>query len=300
MRRLAVLLLVLGPTTTLGQAPLDTGRATASLPPAGPRAALPLAVDGVAAPREPGHDLVDGTTPRFLRTPAGAFGASLVAPGAGQAALGLRRALLYGALELAFWGVHLEAAADYRRLSTAYRDLAWEVARTPTGPGERVEGTFGYYETLGQYVRSGAYDAEPGVAGLQPEEDPATYNGTVWELARGLFLPGGSGDPGSAEYETALDYYRAEAVGPDLLWDWSGELPAMDRYRGIIRDADDEARRRSTALGLVLANHMVSAVDALLVARLRGDAGVRLESGIRAAPDALRWNVGLRISLRNE
>ncbi|MDX1674699.1 MAG: hypothetical protein R3314_07895 [Longimicrobiales bacterium] len=287
MRRLPLLLLLLWPAAGLGQ---DGGL--------GPEARL--SVDPTEAVHRLGSAPAAGGTPGWLTTPAGAFAASVVAPGAGQAALGLRRALLYGALELAFWGAHLEAAADYRRLSTAYRDLAWEVARTATAPGPRVDGTFGYYETLGQYVRSGAYDTDPGAAGLQPEEDPSTYNGTVWELARALFLPGGSGDPGSEEYEAALAYYRDQAVGPAFFWDWSGELQAMDRYRGIMRDADAEARLRSTALGLVLANHMVSAVDALLIARLRGDAGVHLESRIRGAPYALRWNVGLRISLRNE
>lgn len=277
MRRLSVLLLVLWPAAGAGQGP----SAPASMAP------------------EPRLDAPAATVPDLLRTPAGAFAGSLVLPGAGQAALGLKRWLVYGALELAFWGVHLEAAADYRRLATAYRDLAWEAARSPTGPAERVDGSFGYYETVSQYVTSGAYDRDPGAPGLQPEDDPATYNGTVWELARQLFLPGGTGDPGTSAYDDALAYYEEKAAGPGFLWDWSGRLSELDRYRGIIRDADAEARVRATALGLVLANHMVSAVDALVVARLRGEAGVRLESRIHETPGPMRWDVGVRIPLRN-
>ena len=248
---------------------------------------------------EPGLDAPAPAVPDLLQTPGGAFAGSLVLPGVGQAALGLKRWLVYGVLELAFWGVHLEAAADYRQLAAAYRDLAWEAARSPTGPAERVEGSFGYYETVGQYVRSGAYDRDPGAPGLQPEDDPATYNGTVWQLARQLFLPGGTGDPGTPAYDSALAYYEEKAAGPDFLWDWSGRLSEMDRYGGIIRDADAVARVRATALGLVLANHMVSAVDALVVARLRNETGVRLESRIHETPGPMRWDVGVRIPLRN-
>lgn len=270
MRRLLVCLLLLWPATGRGQAP-------------GALHDLPSAVPG----------------PALLETPGGAFAASLVLPGAGQAALGLRRWVVYGVLEAALWTVHLEAAADVRRLSTAYRDLSWEAARLPTGPDQRREGSWSYYETLGQYLTSGAYDRDPDTPGLQPEVDIGTYNGVVWELARGIFLPGGVADPSSPAYGDALDYYRDRAAGPDFLWNWSGRLDDLDRYNALIRDADAEARVRSTALGLVLANHIVSAVDALVVARLRAGTGVRIEHRLQPTQGTLRWNVGLRIPIRN-
>lgn len=274
--------MALWPAAGLGQVP---GPTTAG----GPDGARgPLMAQRVDAP-------VPAPSLELLRSPGGAFAASLVVPGAGQAALGLRRWLAYGALEVAFWAIHLDAAADVRRLSTAYRDLAWEAARSPTDPGERVEGTWGYYETLSHYVRSGAYDREPATPGLQPELEAGTYNGDVWELARGLFLPGGTGDPTSPEYDDALAYYRDRAAGPSFLWTWAGRPDDLDRYRDLIGDADGAARLRSTALGLVLANHLVSAVDALVVARLRSGAGVRLESRLVATRGTPRWNVGLRI-----
>ncbi|MGK7313496.1 MAG: hypothetical protein ACN0LA_14865 [Candidatus Longimicrobiales bacterium M2_2A_002] len=270
MRRGAVLLLALWPTVGLAQS------VERSLP---------------AEPAD--------LRPDLLRTPAGAFASSLILPGAGQAALGLKRWAIYGLAELTLWGVHLEAAADVRRLTDRYRDLAWESARLPAGSAERAEGSWGYYETLGQYLRSGAFDADPSASDVQPETDPATYNGYIWELARGIFLPGGTLDPSSPAYGDAVAYYRDHAAGPNFLWDWSGRLDDLDRYRTLIDDADGEARVRSTALGLVLANHLVSAVDALLVARLRAAGGARIDSRLTTTAGDLRWHIGLRIPVRN-
>lgn len=278
-RRIAFLLLA-WPAVGWAQGPAGTGLGDA----VGPERSALDAVDAAAAPS-------------LLETPGGAFAASLVLPGAGQAALGLRRWAVYGLLEVGFWALHLEAAADARSLSRAYRDLAWDVARLPTGPASRQDGPWDYYEDMSHYLASGAYDRDARTGGVQPETDPGTFNGSVWELARGLFLPSGAMDPSSPEYQAALAYYTERAAGPDFLWTWVGEPEALTRFRGLIGEADDEARLRSTALGLVLANHVVSAVDALVVARLRGEQEVHLESRVVPTPGALRWNVGLRITL---
>lgn len=249
-------------------------------------------------PAVPGPGVLESATPAIgwpvLETPGGAFTASLILPGAGQAALGVGRWVVYPLLEAAFWTLHLEAASDVRRLSTAYRDLAWEEARVPTDPGPRQDGSWGYYETMSQFITSGAYDLEPGTRGLQPEVDESTYNGSVWSLAQGLFLPPDGAGPGTEAYERALDYYREGAAGPAFLWSWS-RLEDLERFRGLIDEADAEARLRSTALGLVLANHLVSAVDALVVARLRPETGVRLESRLTREHGAVRMSMGLRI-----
>lgn len=256
-----------------------------------------------AAPAVPGPaalDLaaLDAPVRSTLQKPVGAFAASLVVPGTGQAALGAKRWVVYPVLEAVFWGLHLEAAADVRRLTAAYRDLAWEAARAPTDPGPRQDGKWAYYEKMSQFVTSGAYDREPRTPGLQPEVDESTYNGSVWSLAQGLFLPPGGADPVSEEYQRALDYYRESAAGPAFLWAWTRQ-EHLERFRGLIEATDAEARIRSTALGLVLANHLVSAVDALLMARLRAETGVRLESRLTPESGAVRLNVGLRIPVPN-
>lgn len=282
MRLLVITLAFLWPAAAAAQISPSPGAGAA-------RPTVPVA-RGVVPPPPP---------PAVLTSPAGAFAASLVLPGAGQAALGLKRWVAYGLLEAAFWTVHLEAAGDFRRLRMAYRDLAWEVARLPTGPSTRRDGSWGYYETMSQYLESGAFDTDPGLDGVQPETDVTTYNGTVWELARGLFLGGTASPPGSSAYAQALDYYRDRAAGPDFLWSWTGRGDDLGRFRDLIGDADREARVRSTALGLVLANHLVSAVDALVVARLRAETGLRLESRIAPAPGTIRWTIGLTLPIPN-
>lgn len=231
-----------------------------------------------------------------LSTPGGAFASSLVVPGAGQAALGARRWILYAALEVGLWAVRMEAVGDRRTAARGYRDLAWDVARF-AGEAPRRDGSWGYYETMSQYLRSGEFDRDPAAPGVQPELDPESYNGTVWALARAIFLPGGAGSPGTAEYDRALEYYDERAAGPDFLWSWEGEEASLERFRALIGRADDAARTARGALGAVLANHLVSAVDALVLARLHAAAGARLESRIiDSAP--LQWELALRLPIR--
>ncbi len=137
----------------------------------------------------------------WVRTPAGAFTTSLVLPGAAQAAFGARRWAVYGALELAVWTLRIRSQGEHRDATAAYRELAWEVARLQ-GEHPRRDGSWGYYETMTQYVRSGAFDRDPLLDGVQPEPDPDTYNGAVWTLARAragsaLELGGERGRPGT-------------------------------------------------------------------------------------------------------
>jgi hypothetical protein len=266
------------------------GRPDLSHAEAGPVVFEPAPLPGAPGSTAGAIDIRDA-----LSTPGGAFAASLVLPGAGQAALGLKRWIAYGLLEAGLWGIHLEARADVRSLRRSYRDLAWETARAAM-PEPRRDGDWEYYETMSEYLASGSYDSEPGTEGLQPEPDDGTYNGSVWALARALYLPSGMGGPGSSEYDLALDYYREHAAGPAFLWSWIGKDDALERFRALIRESDDEARTESLALGLVLANHLVSAVDAFLVARLRTD-GVRLDSRLSPVGPTLRWSVGLVIPI---
>ncbi|MEJ2504535.1 MAG: hypothetical protein P8177_14705 [Gemmatimonadota bacterium] len=233
--------------------------------------------------------------PAVLRSPAGASLASMVLPGAGQAALGKRRWVLYALLEVGLWAVRLDATGDRRTATDGYRDLAWTVARGPYQTLPRRDGAWGYYETMSHYIASGAYDRTPD-PGVQPETDERTYNGTVWSLARSLYLPGGEGEPGSPGYAEALAYYADHAAGPAYLWSWAAQPDALDRFRSLIDDADDAARTARAALGAVLANHFVSAVDALVTARGIAGGGFHLESRVTADP-LPTWELGIRLAL---
>ena len=218
-------------------------------------------------------------SPRWPETQAGdASGAnrlvaptlSLLLPGAGQHVLGQRRKWLYLAAEAGAWVFYVErrrAGADYRE---RYRDYAWENGRVQTGA--RVDGTFGYYETLTQWTRSGAFDADANTAGVQPELDAETYNGSQWWLANAIFVPVDETDPA---YQAALSFYQARAYGPAMLWDWTATPGAQEEFSELVDTSDSRFQQSTTVLGVVLANHLLSGIDAYissttgLAARLR-------------------------------
>ncbi|HUH14237.1 MAG TPA: hypothetical protein VMK65_14080 [Longimicrobiales bacterium] len=209
--------------------------------------------------------------------------------------LGEGRWVLYGALEA--WAVlrYLERSGRGRELAHDYRELAREVARR-ISTGERPEGSFDYYEALTHFAASGAFDHSQDQPGLQPETDPETHNGRVWELARAIYLPGGEGGPGTPAYERALEYYRTHAVGAEFAWAWGANGLEQQVYQDLIRGSDEAVRDATAMLGIILANHIVSAIDALVMARLQR-ARTTDPARLRGSFDPLtdRWSVGVHI-----
>lgn len=245
------------------------------------QAALP----GPAAGQE-----VDAETLRARRAAANTL-LSLALPGTGQLRDGKRRGWAYLALEAVAWGAWGQRRHRAGVLRTEYRDLAWESGRIRSGA--RVDGDFPYYERLSTWPRSGAYDAGPD-PGLQPETDPGSYNGYVWSLAAGQFLGGRPPDPGSDGYARALDYYRTRAYGEAFLWDWSTDPDAQARVADLIEQSDERFREATVVLGAVLANHLVSAVDAYLSTSLDlQPTSLRVAPGLNGPPGA--WRISLHI-----
>jgi hypothetical protein len=221
--------------------------------------------------------------------PAGLGARSFLVPGWGQIAQGQRRGVVYGVAEGAFWALWAASRVDAGRLRNGYRDLAWETARGAAGV--RLDGAWPYYEAVSKWQRSGDYDRDPGLAGVQPEEDPSTHNGSVWSLAKGLHFGGGAPVPGDPRYEAALDWYASRAYDSRFLWDWTGREGDHGRYVDLIHRSDRRFQQATMALGAVLANHVLSGTDAFLSARLPGTTSMRL------APD---WGAGaspIRFSL---
>jgi hypothetical protein len=235
---------------------------------------------------------------RPIRTPdlATATVLSAVLPGAGQHILGQRRQWAYLALEALGWFLYVDrrsAGSDFRR---QYRDFAWNEARRQSGP--RVDGDFAYYERLTKWERSGAFDADPVAAGVQPEMDAAAFNGSIWSLAKQLFLPGGQAIPESdPRYQRALEYYGARAYGVAFLWDWTGTGGAQDDFARLIIRSDERFRQATNVMGAIIANHVISAVDAYLTAR---GVGTPVEARIVSAPGAsgTRWSLRVSIGTR--
>jgi hypothetical protein len=231
--------------------------------------------------------------------PGVALLASALGPGTGQYLLGAGRWVPYAVLEVWAWVAYLEKRGDARTHTRRYRDLAWSVARR-VSVGERRDTVFDYYETMSKFAASGLYDADPKRDGVQPETDPSTFNGDLWLLARSLFFPGGFSFPeGSPQYIQAMRYYLRHAIPSSYAWAWGDSDLVQDVFAGLIRSSDAAARAGTQLLGVILANHLVSAVDALVLARVQreraGGLSARLGSGADWQ-DGPRWTVSVRVA----
>ena len=234
-------------------------------------------------------------------SPEQAFFLSLLLPGGGQFALGQRRWMAYGVAEVGGLIWILERRSTAHGFQDEYRDLAWTSARSGVGSGPRFDGDFDYYEVLSKWTRSGAHDRDPVSAGVQPETDPATFNGSIWARARALFsIPDGSDDT-HPDHAKALDHYEEHAYGSSFLWDWSADSSAQARLGSLIKKSDDTFQNARILTGVVVANHVLSAVDAFVSARLRQASGGRLESATTVLPQRTaqgivpRWRFTLRL-----
>jgi hypothetical protein len=220
--------------------------------------------------------------------------ASLIVPGSGQLLLGQRRWPIYAAVEAVAWFIHLDRQRSGRRLRIEYRDVAWTVARAGS-PEPRRDGDWEYYERLEHWITSGRFDADPVRAGLQPETDVTTFNGSVWALAADLFLPWDEGE-GTSAFASALDYYERHAYPTAQLWDWTAQEGNLERYRALIDQSDEDLRTATAVLGLVVATHRFSAAGACVSARLGRPSPASAAATLRAGPfgPAVEWRVEIR------
>lgn len=251
---------------------------------AAPAAAQPLSRQPRTVPSP------TATLPALQTTvsPGAAFLMSAVLPGAGQYVQGADRWFPYLVVEA--WSVFtfLDQRAEARAFERRYRDLAWSVARRGSTPPRR-DSVFEYYEDMTRFGASGLYDADTGQPGVQPERDLETFNGELWGLARALFV-----DP-----QQALAYYESRAIAASFSWAWGDSNLERQVFVELIRESDEAFRHATTALGILVANHMVSAIDALVLARLRsartGERRLRVWSGLESGVAGVRWTSALSV-----
>jgi hypothetical protein len=243
-----------------------------------PPAAAQRRADGmratvVALPELPGQT-------RAPLSPGHAFLASAILPGAGQYLQATDRWVPYVVVEA--WALvrYVSRRSDARTLERRYRDLAWSVARRGgISVPPRRDSVFEYYEDMTRFGASGSFDADPREPGVQPENDRETFNGQIWDLAQALF----------SNADQALAYYQSRAIPPTFAWAWGESNLEQQVFEELIHESDESFRDATTALGIILANHMISAVDALVLARLRtsgaGDRRIRWHGGFEGS----RW-----------
>ena len=211
--------------------------------------------------------------------------ASAALPGTGQAALGQDRALGYLAVEAYGWLRYASDIREARRQRSGYRNLASRVARANLSDA-RPAGDFEYYERMEHYVESGVFDAGA-EEGVQPETDPESYNGFIWLRARTTFWENPTTPPpvGSDAYIAAMEYYSERAIKPEFRWSWRNAQLEQDVFRRTISRSNEAFRRSIQDLGVLIANHALSTVDAYVSVRVRharapGEDGLLIEASI--------------------
>lgn len=181
--------------------------------------------------------------------------ASLVVPGTGQLLLRQDRFAVYLGIEaLGWWKYNLDHR-DLRQQESAFRDLARRVARahlSPNGP----DGDWPYYEALRDWQSSGLFSRSD--TQLLPEQDPTTWNGFHWQLAKGL----------AADSVSALAIYKRTAYGPSMTWSWTNAQLQWGLYKQTTNKRNDASKAAAEDLALVVANHLLSMVDAFATFRL--------------------------------
>ena len=196
---------------------------------------------------------------------------SAIIPGSGQAMVGSSRAVPYLAIEAFAWTSFVRHSLQYRRRRDGYRGLAASVARAPFSAA-RPNGDFEYYERMTHYLEAGRYDLMAGGA-LEPETDTTTYNGAVWLLARRTYWsnPSIAPDTSSPEWMRAVSFYQARAYDQLYRWSWSNAPQEYAAFLTLIDESNDANRLAMLDLGVVIANHVLSTVDAYITLRLRRD-----------------------------
>jgi hypothetical protein len=194
--------------------------------------------------------------------------ASLIIPGAGQFLAHQTRAAAYVAAEVYTLLRYFQLTNQAHSAAAQFRQLAFDVARRAY-PRTTRDTVFEYYETMQRYTQSGEFDRGSGGSFI-PESDPNTYNGSVWLTARRTYWPNPNSPPpvGSSQYLKAVQFYSTHAVGPGYLWSWQGAEGDLLVFRATIEKSDNAFRDAQDKLGLLLANHVASAVDALISSRL--------------------------------
>jgi hypothetical protein len=224
--------------------------------------------------------------------------ASLVAPGTGQLLAGDERGALYMVAEAFLLTRFVSQQREGDRSGSQFRDLAFQVARGPYSPTTR-DTLFEYFEQMGRYIESGPFDRDPGPA-FAPATDTLTYNGSIWELARRTFFANPDSTPSidSEAYQRALEFYRRRAIGANFQWSWRNASLERDLFRQTIRNSDDAFRTAQQELGLLLANHLLSAIDAVVSRRLsRGGRRTEVGSVIWWPPGAASPGVGVHVRI---
>lgn len=209
--------------------------------------------------------------------------ASAIVPGLGQARLHKDRFVAFMAAEAFLVLQYAKSTGDARNNARNFRAIARDIARRGFDDTRPDTSAWKYYETMEKYLESGVFTSA-GSGPTVPETDATTYNGVQWMQARLLFgVP--LDDPDASQnpnYARALARYESTAVRQAYRWSWRNAQLEQDLYKRSIGRSNDAYRRATGELIAIIANHVISAVDAFASMRLIHAAGgeMRLSASI--------------------
>lgn len=179
---------------------------------------------------------------------------SLLLPGLGEYWLGHHtRAQIFFAAEAGIWTAFGVFRVQGGNRKDRYREWASVFAGAPERDNDE------YYRVLANYIAS---------------EGPFSANETVRRQARAIYPD---------DREAQEQYLAANGYFGDNAWEWESE-EAFDRYKEIRKSSLDSYDNASLTLGLLVANRLLSVLDAGLLASRRNQAG--------GSDGSLSWGVG--------
>lgn len=199
--------------------------------------------------------------------------ASALLPGLGQYRLGRDRFIAFAAVETFLLVQFAKNSGEGASSARNFRALARDVSRR-TFPGTHPDTIFEYYEAMAKHLESGSFSRSL-TGPVLPETDPATFNGKQWILAREQFgVPlDDATAPSSPRYADALAYYVSRAIPQAYGWTWRNAQLEQDLFRREIAASNDAYVRARRNLSALIANHLLSAIDAFATVRLIQAAG---------------------------
>lgn len=220
---------------------------------------------GVAPASRPDSAGTDGMAvhrgPLPFHTPSAALPfaplASAAVPGAGQAMLGNNRAVAYAAIELLAWLEYFQDRRDQNAQERAFKAIAARVARAHF-TANPLDAPWAYYEQMRDFLESGVFSKS--ATGVVPESDITTYNGFEWDVLKRAH---------AGDSLAALPDYQQIAVRPEFQWSWRNAGLQWNQFKLTTGLRNDAYRRRQRDLEIVLANHVLSMIDAFTTFRLR-------------------------------
>jgi hypothetical protein len=86
----------------------------------------------------------------------------------------------------------------------------------------------------------------------------------------------------SLEWRLAEAFYRGRAVVQEFRWSWKNAPLQHEEFRRTIRQSNEAFRSSLQDLGFIIANHVLSTIDAYATVRLRRrQNGVERETTLR-------------------